>query len=191
MIRHRIAIFASGSGSNAEKIIQHFHAHQSIEVALVLTNNPKAFVIERAKNLQVPAHIFSREEFKDSNFLRVLADYQITHIVLAGFLWLIPDYFIKNFPDRIINIHPALLPKYGGKGMYGAKVHEAVKLAKETETGITIHVVNEHYDEGRILFQASCPLNETYSPDEIAACVHALEYQHYPQVIEKWIEGKL
>jgi phosphoribosylglycinamide formyltransferase 1 len=191
MRKQRIAIFASGSGSNAEKIIKHFTDHPSIEVALVLTNNPKAYVIERAKSLDVRSVIFSRDQFKDASFLKVLSDYEITHIVLAGFLWLIPDYLIQNYPDRIINIHPALLPKYGGKGMYGAKVHEAVKAAAESETGITIHLVNEHYDEGRTLFQASCRITSDYSPEQIAECVHALEHQYYPQVIEDWISGKL
>ncbi len=190
-MKKRIAIFASGSGSNAEKIIRHFTGHPTIEVAIVLSNKPDAYVLERAKKFSIPSQVFNREEFRDPSFTDVLHKHRITHIVLAGFLWLIPDYLVKNYPDRIINIHPALLPKYGGKGMYGAKVHEAVKLAGETETGITIHLVNEHYDEGAILFQASCPIGPAYSPDEIANCVHALEYKHYPDVIEKWIKGEL
>ena len=190
-MKNRIAIFASGSGSNAEKIIQHFANHPSIEVAVVLSNKADAFVLERAKKFSIPSEVFNREEFRDPSFPEVLHKYQVTHIVLAGFLWLIPDYLVKNYPDRIVNIHPALLPKYGGKGMYGARVHEAVKLAGETETGITIHLVNEHYDEGAVLFQASCPIGSEYSPDEIANCVHALEHKHYPEVIEKWIAGKL
>jgi phosphoribosylglycinamide formyltransferase-1 len=118
-----------------------------------------------------------------------LKDYEVTHIVLAGFLWLIPDYLVRAFPNGIINIHPALLPKYGGKGMYGLKVHQAVKAAADKETGITIHLVNEHYDEGKILFQASCSLNGNQTAEEIAACVHKLEHEHYPRVIEKWIGG--
>jgi phosphoribosylglycinamide formyltransferase 1 len=191
MKKNRIAIFASGSGSNAEKIIQHFAGHQSIDVALVLTNKAEAFVLERAKKYSIPSVVFTKDEFRDASFLQQLHAHSITHIVLAGFLWLIPDYLIQNYPDRIINIHPALLPKYGGKGMYGSKVHDAVKLAGDVETGITIHLVNQHYDEGKILFQASCPITAQQSSDDIANCVHDLEYKHYPQVIERWITEQL
>jgi phosphoribosylglycinamide formyltransferase 1 len=191
MKKYRIAIFASGSGTNAEKIIQHFSDHQTIEVVLILSNKADAYVLERAKKHSIPSVVFSRDEYRDASFLQQLHAHKITHIVLAGFLWLIPDYLIKNYPDRIVNIHPALLPKYGGKGMYGAKVHEAVKLAGDAETGITIHLVNEHYDEGKILFQASCKLTSQHSADDIAACVHELEYKYYPHVIEQWITGQL
>ena len=188
MEKSRIAILASGNGTNAEAIIRYFQNHPRIEVGLVLSNNPKAFVLDRAKNLSVPAVTFTREDFKsETQFLPILRERQISHIVLAGFLWLIPEYLIHAFPDKIINIHPALLPKYGGKGMYGMKVHEAVKSAADKETGITIHLVNAHYDEGKILFQASCPVEETHSPGQIAECVHKLEHEHYPLVIERWI----
>jgi phosphoribosylglycinamide formyltransferase-1 len=188
MTKSHIAIFASGSGTNAEEIIKHFKQHSSVSVDLILTNNPNAFVIERAKKFELPFVIFNKEEFKSEAFmLEILSRYEISHIVLAGFLWLIPSYLTQAFPDRIINVHPALLPKHGGKGMYGMKVHDAVKSAGDRETGITIHLVNEHYDEGKILFQASCPVDEKSTSEEIAKCVHKLEYEHYPKVIEKWI----
>jgi phosphoribosylglycinamide formyltransferase-1 len=187
-----IAIFASGSGSNAERIIRHFEGHPSIAVRLVLTNNPNAFVLDRANRLNVPAQVFSREEFKDPDFIPDLLKHNhITHVVLAGFLWLIPSHLIRAYPNKIINIHPALLPKFGGKGMYGSKVHEAVKAAMEKETGITIHLVNEKYDEGEVLFQGSCAVETHYSPTDIAACVQKLEYEHYPKVIEKWITARV
>lgn len=188
----RIAVFASGSGSNAEVIIRYFKGHARIKVVLLLSNNPQAYALERAKRLDIPARAFTREDFQEGGaMLQWLRKYEVTHIVLAGFLWLIPRYLINAYPDKIINIHPALLPKFGGKGMYGAKVHEAVKTAGETETGITIHLVNEHYDEGRTLFQGRCRVEDHYSPAEIAACVQKLEHEHYPRVIERWALGKL
>jgi phosphoribosylglycinamide formyltransferase-1 len=188
--KSRIAIFASGSGSNAEEIIKYFKDHTTIEVVLLLSNNNDAFALERAKKFNIPTKVFSREQYKESDdILHWLRERNATHIVLAGFLWLIPDYLIKNFPDRIVNIHPALLPKFGGKGMYGMRVHEAVKSAGETETGITIHLVNEHYDDGKILFQGRCDVDASATPAEIAACVHKLEYEFYPKAIEKWILG--
>jgi len=186
----RIAIFASGNGSNAEAIVGYFKDHDSIQVSLILTNNPQAFVLQRAERLGIRSISFNREQFvKGEVILSALKSYQITHIVLAGFLWLIPAYLLKAFPNRIINIHPALLPKYGGKGMYGLKVHEAVKIAGDKQTGITIHLVNENYDEGKILFQGSCEIASHYSPQEIAECVHKLEYENYPRVIEGWIQN--
>ena len=188
--KFRIAVFASGNGSNAEEIIRHFKGHQTIEVALVITNNSGAIVLDRAKRLQIPSQVFSKEQFRDSaEVLNGLKQAGITHIVLAGFLLLIPEYLIRAFPDKIINIHPALLPKFGGKGMYGLKVHEAVKLANEKETGITIHLVNEKYDEGRIIFQGKCAVEEAFTPQQIAQCVQRLEYEHYPRVIEDWIRN--
>jgi phosphoribosylglycinamide formyltransferase 1 len=191
MKKRRIAIFASGSGSNAEEIIRYFSAHPRIEVALLLSNNANAFAIERAKSYSIPVMVFSREEFlhSDSVINRLHAD-DISHIVLAGFLWLVPASLIRAFPDRIINIHPALLPSFGGKGMYGMKVHEAVKASGNSETGITIHLVNEHYDEGRVIFQGKCRIDPSLSPMEIAACVHALEHENYPRVIEEWISSE-
>lgn len=185
---YRIAIFASGSGTNAEEIIKHFKGHTSIEVALLLSNKPNAYALERAKNHAIETRVFNRLEFKESlRVLEWLKEKQVTHIVLAGFLWLIPDYLVKAFPNRIINIHPALLPLHGGKGMYGMKVHEAVKRSGAKESGITIHLVNEKYDEGEIIFQGRCAVDESCTPEEIATRVHALEYAHYPKVIEQWV----
>jgi phosphoribosylglycinamide formyltransferase-1 len=186
--KFNIAIFASGSGTNAEEIIKYFQHHDSIEVTLLVSNNAEAYALERAKKFHISSKAFTRQEFRDTSvLLEWLRDKSVTHIVLAGFLWLIPDYLLKAFPHRIINIHPALLPRHGGKGMYGMKVHERVRELNELETGITIHEVNENYDEGRILFQAACPVNPNDSPDQIARNVHRLEYKHYPEVIENWI----
>ena len=184
----RIAIFASGSGTNAEEIIKYFNKQTSASVVVVLSNNPEAYVLQRAAKFGVEALTFSRSQWKEQQVvLHWLKERQITHVVLAGFLWLVPGYLVEAFPDRIINIHPALLPKYGGKGFYGMKVHESVKDSGDRETGITIHIVNAHYDEGRVLFQGRCPVEETDTPDTIAAKVHQLEYKHYPVVIEQWI----
>ncbi len=187
--KKRIAIFASGSGSNAEEILAYFDHHPMIDVVLLLSNNPSAFALTRAAKFNVPTKVFTKELFKDSTVvLDWLHEKEVTHIVLAGFLWLVPSYLTQNFPGKIINIHPALLPKFGGKGMYGMRVHEAVKSAGERETGITIHLVDEKYDEGKILFQASCPVEETDTPEQIADNVHALEHTHFPKVIEQWIK---
>jgi len=186
--KYNIAIFASGSGTNAEEIMNYFQHHPSIAVTLLLSNNAEAYALERAKKFNVPSKAFTRTEFRDATFLlEWLRKEHVTHIVLAGFLWLVPDYLLKTFPNRIINIHPALLPKHGGKGMYGMKVHESVRALNDGETGITIHEVNEHYDEGKILFQATCPVQADETPEQIARNVHQLEYRHYPPVIEKWI----
>ena len=172
-----LAILASGSGSNAENLIRYFAGHPDIQVVLVLSNRKDAFVLERAKNLNVPAVVFNKDEFYHSDK------------VLAGFLWLVPASMINAFPERIVNIHPALLPKYGGKGMYGMHVHEAVVANKETETGITIHTVNAEYDRGDILFQSRCAVLPADTPEAVAAKVHELEYRYFPEIIEKWIEG--
>jgi phosphoribosylglycinamide formyltransferase-1 len=186
--KFRIAVFASGGGTNAEQIFIFFKNHPAIEVGLLLTNNPLAFALKRAENHRIKTYVCSRQEFKDGKIVtEYLEREHITHIVLAGFLQLIPHSLIRAFPDKIINIHPALLPRFGGKGMYGAKVHEAVKASRAVETGITIHLVNEHYDEGKILFQQKCTISENQSPEEIAACVLKLEHEHYPRVIERWI----
>ena len=184
----RITLFASGNGSNAEKIITYFDNHSSIKVVALFSNNPRAFALTRAERLGIPTVTFNREAFNDpERFSGLLQQFGTTHIVLAGFLWLMPDYLIKEYPSKIINIHPALLPKYGGKGMFGLKVHEAVKNASETQTGITIHLINEKYDEGEILFQERCDIGKDYTPHQIAECVQQLEYEHYPKVIEKWV----
>ncbi|HRJ28771.1 MAG TPA: phosphoribosylglycinamide formyltransferase [Cyclobacteriaceae bacterium] len=185
---NRLAIFASGSGTNAEEIFKHFQHHSAIKVSALLSNNPEAYALQRAANYGVPTKIFNRQQFRETDeVVHWLKEKEVTHIVLAGFLWLIPENLIRTFPGKIINIHPALLPKFGGKGMYGMKVHEAVKAAGETETGITIHEVNERYDEGRILFKAICPVMPEDTPEAIADKVHQLEYFWYPKVIEDWI----
>lgn len=184
----RIAIFLSGNGTNAEAIFQYFKNNSSAQVVGVLSNNANAYGLVRATQFGLPVLTFNRTTFRESEtVLDWLKQKQVTHIVLAGFLWLVPDYLTKNFPGKIINIHPALLPKHGGKGMYGIKVHEAVKAAGDAETGITIHEVNEHYDEGKILFQATCSVEADDTPERIAQKVQQLEHTHYPQVIERWI----
>lgn len=185
----RIAIFASGSGSNAEEIMKHFQNHSSAEVVLLLSNNPEAYALERAKKFNVSTQVFDKRQWRESEVvLEWLKEKQVTHIVLAGFLWLIPPYLIKAYPTQIINIHPALLPKYGGKGMYGMKVHEAVRAANDIESGITIHAVNEHYDEGEIILQVKCVVDPTDSAEDIAHKIHKLEYEHFPKTIEQWLK---
>lgn len=180
----RIAIFASGSGSNAENIDHYFKKDLSVKIDLILSNNPKAFVLERAKKLGVDTMVFNRSDFYQSRrILEELKKRKIDLIVLAGFMWLVPPLYTNAFPDKMINIHPALLPKYGGKGMYGDFVHQAVSKAHEKETGITIHFVNDHYDEGNVIFQQSIPIKAGDHPELIAEKVHALEYEHYPRVI--------
>lgn len=191
MKKFRLAIFASGTGSNAEEIIKYFEYHPSIEVKLLLSNNSKAPVLQRAEKFRIKTQTFTRIQFASSyEILSLLKEHEITHLVLAGFMWLVPDYLTHNFSGKIINIHPALLPKFGGKGMYGMFVHEAVKASAETETGITIHEVNEHYDEGKIVFQATCGIDETDTPQSIAVKVQQLEHMHYPKVIERWVLNK-
>lgn len=188
-MKSKIAIFASGSGTNAEEIMKYFQNHPAAEVVLLLSNKPEAFALERAKKFNIPTLTFDRNQWRESEIvLSWLQEKQVTHVVLAGFLWLIPAYLIKAYPNQIINIHPALLPKYGGKGMYGMKVHEAVRAANETESGITIHAVNEHYDEGEIILQAKCSVAPTDSPQDIANKIHKLEYEHFPKAIESWIK---
>ena len=185
----RLVLFASGSGSNAEEIVRHFAGSATVEIPLILTNNPQAGVIERARRgfgcgQHIPVLVFDKPAFRESHrIVQLLVDQRIDLIVLAGFMWLVPPALVEAFPGRIINIHPALLPKFGGKGMFGHHVHEAVVTAGETESGITIHFVNEHYDEGQIIFQATCPIIPSDTPDDVAAKVHALEYAHYPRVV--------
>jgi phosphoribosylglycinamide formyltransferase-1 len=180
----RIVIFASGSGSNAENLVHFFQDNHQIEVVQILTNNPHAKVLDRAKRLKVSALSFNRQAFSKTNdVLNIVKLQQPDLIVLAGFLWKIPESFVEAFPNKIINIHPALLPKFGGKGMYGMHVHEAVVAQKETETGITIHYVNEHYDEGTTIFQAKCDVNHTDTAEDVAAKIHELEMEHFPKVV--------
>ena len=191
MKKFRLAIFASGNGSNAEEIFKYFEYHPSVEIKLLLSNNPKAGVLQRAEKFRIKTETFSRAQFASSyEMLNVLKENAITHLVLAGFMWLVPTYLTHQFAGKILNIHPALLPKFGGKGMYGMFVHEAVKTAGEAETGITIHEVNEHYDEGKIVFQATCGVEEKDTPEDIAAKVQQLEHLHYPKVIERWVLNK-
>jgi len=187
----KIALFCSGSGSNAENIIRYFAGNNRIEFPLIVCNKSTAFVHERAKILNVPSVTFSKEEFAMGQpIIAKLKNFGITHIVLAGFLLKIAPIVIDAFPNRIINIHPALLPKFGGKGMYGMHVHEAVVAACESETGITIHYVNENYDEGNIIFQARCRITASDSPVDVADKVHALEFEHFPKVIEAiWLKN--
>jgi len=185
----KIAILASGSGTNAEKIIRYFENHPEGQVTLVLSNNPEAYVLTRAQNLGVSWRTFSRQELRDGMVLSWLREAQIDLVVLAGFLWLIPPDLVRAYTGRMVNIHPALLPKYGGKGMYGEKVHQAVKESGDDQSGITIHLVNEKYDEGDILLQAHCAILPEDTPADIAEKVHALEYQYYPKVIESVLKN--
>ncbi len=181
----KIVIFASGSGSNAENIINYFKGSDSVEVTMILTNNPSAGVIGRGKRLDIPVVVFSKKNFSQSDtVIRLLKNNQTDWIILAGFLWLVPESLIRTFPDRIINIHPALLPQYGGKGMWGHHVHEAVVGNGENESGISIHYVNKHYDEGNIIFQAKCDVTPADTADSVAKKVQELEYRYFPEVIE-------
>ncbi|MBO6605251.1 phosphoribosylglycinamide formyltransferase [Psychroserpens sp.] len=182
----RIVIFASGSGTNAENLIKFFQDRDDASVIQVLTNNPHAKVLDRAKKLDVSALSFNKIAFsKSDDVLNILKASRPDLIVLAGFLWKIPEGLLKAFPNKIINIHPALLPQYGGKGMYGMHVHKAVVSNQETETGITIHYVNENYDEGAIIFQAACKVESTDSAEDVAAKIHELEMEHFPKVVQQ------
>lgn len=181
----RIVIFASGSGTNAENLIKFFQNRENASVIQVLTNNPHAKVLERAKKLKVSALSFNKIAFTETHdVLNILKSSKPDLIILAGFLWKFPEQILREFPHKVINIHPALLPKYGGKGMYGMHVHEAVVANKEKETGITIHYVNEHYDEGAIIFQKKCIVSPSDSAQDIANKIHELEMEHFPKVVE-------
>ena len=181
----RIAIFASGNGTNAENLIRFFQDNDKISVVQVLSNNPKAQVLERAKRLNVGTITFDKTALNETDeILNILKNSLPDLIVLAGFLWKFPEKILEAFPNKVINIHPALLPKYGGKGMYGKYVHQAVVNNKETETGITIHYVNEHYDEGAIIFQAKCTVEPTDTFEDVANKIHNLEIAHFPRVVE-------
>ena len=184
----RLAIFASGRGSNAEKIISFFENDPTVEIGLILSNRKEAKVLQLAQKCKIPKLVTSRDEFYHSDKItKNLVEFKIDLIVLAGFLWLIPKYLVDAFPNKIVNIHPALLPKYGGKGMYGMNVHKAVHKAGEIETGITIHYVNDRYDDGAIIFQAACKIEKTDSPEQIAEKVLALEHQYLPQIIRELV----
>ena len=180
-----IAIFASGAGSNAQKIIDHFRSHGHIKISLIVCNKPSAGVLTIAGNENIPSLLIEKEKFfRGDAYVDQLKENKIDFIVLAGFLWKVPDLLIKAYPGKIINIHPALLPKYGGKGMYGQHVHEAVIAAGEKESGITIHYVDGHYDNGDIIFQATCPVLQNDDPSSLANRIHQLEHQYYPKVVE-------
>ncbi|MGM0377291.1 MAG: phosphoribosylglycinamide formyltransferase [Bacteroidota bacterium] len=184
-----IVLFASGSGTNAENIALYFRTIPEAEVSCVLSNRPDAGVLERARKLNIDTKVFDREMFfKSRQVLDFLLDINPDLIVLAGFLWLVPKHIVEAFPNRIVNIHPALLPKYGGRGMYGDRVHQAVIDNGDKETGISIHYVNEEYDEGDIIFQARCPVDSDDTPESLAKKVHELEYKHYPAVIHQLLK---
>ena len=185
----RIAILASGSGTNAQRLMEHFATSLTAREVLVGSDQPTAGVLQRAWDMGVPSYVFNGAQLRDGTLLRELQGQAIDLLVLAGFMRLIPDDMVHSFPQRILNIHPALLPKYGGKGMYGMHVHRAVIAAGERESGITIHYVNEHYDEGEHLFQASCPVLPADTPESLAERIHALEHEHYPKVVDKVITG--
>ena len=185
----RIAIFASGSGSNAQKLMEYFKRSPDAEISLVLTNNSDAYVLQRADNFEIPSHIFDRTEFYNTdNVIDLLKNLDIDLIVLAGFLWLIPKNLIAEYPGRIINIHPAILPKYGGKGMYGDFVHKAVMNAGETEGGITIHYVDENYDEGEYIHQAKYRIDKDDNLEMVKFKGQQLEHLHYPKVVESIVK---
>ncbi len=192
----RIALFASGSGSNAEVLVQHFADQPDVAIPLILSNNPKAGVIDRARrgfgvDAPIPVVLFNRPGFYDSpQIADLLQQAQINLIVLAGFMWLVPPALVRAFTGRLVNIHPALLPKFGGKGMFGHHVHEAVVAAHETESGITIHYVNEQYDEGAVIFQARCPVTPTDTPNDVARKVQVLEHRHYPVIVEQLLRSQ-
>ncbi|MFD2551421.1 phosphoribosylglycinamide formyltransferase [Bizionia sediminis] len=187
----RIVIFASGSGSNAENIIKYFQNNAHIAVTHVFSNKAQAPVLQRATNLNVSAFSFNRQAFsKTDDVLKVLQSFQPDLIVLAGFLWKFPEHILAAFPNKVINIHPALLPKHGGKGMYGMHVHQAVVAHKDTQTGITIHYVNEHYDEGATIFQATCPVSEIDTAETVAKKIHELEMTHFPKVLADLLDNQ-
>ncbi|NJX13896.1 phosphoribosylglycinamide formyltransferase [Tamlana crocina] len=188
----RIVIFASGSGTNAENLIKFFQNSDNASVIQILTNNPHAKVLDRAKKLNVSALSFNRVELsKTDDVLNILRASKPDLIVLAGFLWKFPEFILNEFPNKVINVHPALLPKFGGKGMYGMHVHKAVVENKETETGITIHYVNENYDEGAIIFQAKCEVTPADTADDVAAKIHKLEMEHFPKVVDEILNKQI
>ncbi len=185
-----IVIFASGTGSNAKKIVDHFKHHAGINVSLIVSNNPSAKVLEMAANEGIPTHVITRDSFyQKQDILKIFNEYSIDYVVLAGFLWLVPKYLVNAYLNRMVNIHPALLPKYGGKGMYGMNVHRAVKEAGEKTSGITIHFVNEQYDDGDIVFQKECQLSGKDAPEAIAEKVLRLEHRYYPTIVENLVNN--
>ncbi len=181
----KIVLFASGNGSNVQQISEYFSTNTLVDISMLFCNNPNAYVLQRAEKLHIPSIVFNKNMFYLSNIVyEKLLEINPDLIVLAGFLWLVPEGIINAFPKKIINIHPALLPKYGGKGMYGHHVHEAVVANKESISGITIHYVNQHYDKGDIIFQAKCPITDLDTADSVAEKIHLLEKEHFPKVID-------
>ena len=187
----RLSIFVSGNGTNLQRIAEYFANNPEVEIANVVCNNPKAYSIERAKNLSIPLRMITKQEFNSNAFVEEMQSLHIDLIVLAGFLWKVPEALIKAFPKRIVNIHPALLPKYGGKGFYGEHVHEAVVAANEVQSGITVHYVNELYDSGEIILQARVSLDANETPDSLAAKIHQLEQAYFPVAIEQVLKSSL
>ena len=185
----RLSIFVSGNGTNLQRIAEYFADKKDVEIVNVVCNNPKAYSIERAKNLGIPLRMITKEDFRSEAFIKELQNLHVDLIVLAGFLWKIPEDLVKAFPRKIVNIHPALLPKYGGKGFYGEYVHEAVVAAKEAQSGITVHYVNEIYDSGEIILQARVSLDEKETPDSLAAKIHHLEQAYFPIAIEQVLKA--
>lgn len=191
MTKLKLAIFASGNGSNAEEIIKHLLTNTVIEVSRIYTNNKDAYVIERGEKFDVSSVIFNKSEFLSQEFTDKLQSENYDLIILAGFMWLVPPAIVSSYKNKIVNIHPALLPAYGGKGMYGDNVHKAVIANQENKSGITIHFVNENYDEGDIIFQAECPVLSSDTPNSLAERIHELEHRYYPEVIERLCAEKL
>lgn len=187
---NKIVLFASGNGTNVQQIADYFAANPHVEFPMLFCNNPKAYVLQRVANLHIPSMVFNRNDFFSTDIVfDKLKEINPDMIVLAGFLWLVPEKIINAFPQKIINIHPALLPKYGGKGMYGHHVHEAVVANHEPFSGITIHYVNQYYDSGDIIFQATCPISATDNADNVAEKIHLLEKEHFPKVIDNLLFG--
>ena len=186
-----LALFASGSGSNVENIYEYFKENDNIKVGLVLTDNPNAYVLERAKRLKIPYMCFSYKGTSSDDILKVLESYEISHIILGGYLRLIPQKIIRKFKNKILNIHPSLLPKHGGKGYYGEYVHRSVLAGNDKKSGVTIHLVNEEYDKGKVLFQKSIPVLDKDTVSSLSKKIHELEYEFFPQIIEKYILNKL
>ncbi len=186
-----LAIFASGTGSNAEKIIDRFRNHSLIRVRLIVSNKPQAGVLQIAEREQLPTLIIEKERFfRGDGYVAALQSADVHWIVLAGFLWKVPEQLIAAYPEKIVNIHPSLLPKYGGKGMYGRFVHEAVIAAGEKESGITIHLVDEHFDHGARVFQEKCTVSPEDTPETLAQKIHRLEHEYFPAIIEKLVLGQ-
>jgi phosphoribosylglycinamide formyltransferase-1 len=188
---HRIGIFASGEGTNAQRFIDYFKNSKDIRISLIITNNPKAKVIERAKKNDIPFMVINRDKFYNTDEVINELKQKIEFVVLAGFMWMVPENLIKAFNNKMVNVHPALLPAYGGKGMYGMHVHKAVVKNKEKKSGITIHFVNEKYDEGRIIFQQECIVAPEDDAETLASKVHELEHEYYPETVEKLLLGNI